>query len=232
MIAPIRVVIADDQEMIRDGIGVLLGSCGDIEVVGFAGDGREAVEVAARVRPDVIVMDVRMPRMDGLQATAAITAAKPDEDARPRILILTTFDHDDYVYDALASGASGFMLKGASARELAEAVRVVNAGDGLLAPSVTKRLIAEFATRRREGRVANPAALAQITPREMDVLREVARGASNAEIAGSLYLSEQTVKTHVGHLLAKLGARDRTQAVVFAYENGVVGSSRPPPPAG
>ncbi|MDR1294353.1 MAG: response regulator transcription factor [Bifidobacteriaceae bacterium] len=222
MSTPIRVIVADDQEMIRDGIGVLLASCADIDVIGFAGDGREAMDVAAQVNPDVIVMDIRMPHMDGLQATASITAAKTDADARPRILILTTFDHDDYVYEALASGASGFMLKGASARELIEAVRVVNAGDGLLAPSVTKRLIAEFSTRRREGRTANPTVLAQVTPREMDVLREVARGASNAEIAERLYLSEQTVKTHVGHLLAKLGARDRTQAVVFAYENGVV----------
>jgi DNA-binding NarL/FixJ family response regulator len=219
---PIRVVVADDQEMIRDGIGVLLTSSGDIDVVAFAANGHEAVEAAEREAPDVIVLDIRMPGMDGLAATAAITAAKADQDSPPRILILTTFDHDDYVYEALAAGASGFMLKDASARQLIEAVRVVHAGDGLLAPSVTKRLIGAFAARRREGRAADPTALGLLTPRELDVLREVARGLSNAEIAARLYLSEQTVKTHVAHILAKLGARDRTQAVVFAYENGVV----------
>jgi DNA-binding NarL/FixJ family response regulator len=219
--SPIRVVLADDQEMVRDGIAVLLASSGEIEVVGSAADGHEAVETCKRMAPDVIVMDIRMPRMDGLRATAAITAAKTSEDAPPRILVLTTFDDDDYVYEALASGASGFMLKDASARELIDAVRVVHRGDGLLAPSVTKRLIADYAARRRDGRGANPAALAGLTPREIDVLREVARGLSNGEIATRLFLSEQTVKTHVGHILAKLGARDRTQAVVFAYENGV-----------
>jgi DNA-binding NarL/FixJ family response regulator len=222
MNAPIRVLLADDQEMIRDGIGVLLASSGQIEVVGSAADGHAAVELAAQVDPDVIVMDIRMPRMDGLQATAAITAAKPNAQTKPHILILTTFDHDDYVYEALAAGASGFMLKDASAGQLIEAVRVIHAGDGLLAPSVTKRLIAEFASRRRVGKAPPAPALAQLTPRELDVLREIARGLSNAEIAARLYLSEQTVKTHVGHILAKLGARDRTQAVVFAYENGVV----------
>ncbi|MDR1427460.1 MAG: response regulator transcription factor [Bifidobacteriaceae bacterium] len=222
MTQAIRVIVADDQEMIRDGIGVLLTSSGEIEVVGFAADGQEAVEMSAQTKPDAIVMDIRMPHMDGLAATAAITAAKTSEDSPPRILILTTFDHDDYVYEALASGASGFMLKDASARELIAAVKVVASGDGLLAPSVTKRLIAQFAMRRREGRAADPAVLARLTARELDVLREIARGLSNMEIAARLYLSEQTVKTHVGHVLAKLGARDRTQAVVFAYENGVV----------
>ncbi|MDR1153032.1 MAG: response regulator transcription factor [Bifidobacteriaceae bacterium] len=222
MADPIRVLLVDDQEMIRDGLAALLVSSGQIDVVGFAGDGHEAVEVAGRVTPDVIVMDIRMPRLDGLQATAQITAAKQHEDTPPRILILTTFDHDDYVYEALAAGASGFMLKDASAQELIDAVRVVHAGDGLLAPSVTKRLIAEFATRRRAGRGTNPGALSQLTPREVDVLREIARGLSNAEIATHLYLSEQTVKTHVAHILMKLAVRDRTQAVVFAYENGVV----------
>jgi DNA-binding NarL/FixJ family response regulator len=222
MTHPIRVVLADDQEMIRDGLSVLLASSGEIEVVGQAADGREAVDLAAQTRPDVVVMDIRMPHLDGLRATAQITAAKPHEDGPPRILILTTFDHDDYVYEALASGASGFMLKDASAKDLIDAVRVVHAGDGLLAPSVTKRLIAEFAARRRGGRGANPAALAELTPREIEVLQEVARGGSNAEIAEHLYLSEQTVKTHVGHVLTKLRVRDRTQAVVFAYENGVV----------
>ncbi|MDR1152813.1 MAG: response regulator transcription factor, partial [Bifidobacteriaceae bacterium] len=150
------------------------------------------------------------------------TEAKDREDTAPRILILTTFDHDDYVYEALAAGASGFMLKDASAQELIDAVRIVHAGDGLLAPSVTKRLIAEFAARRRTGRGLSPTAVNQLTPREVDVLREIARGLSNAEIAAHLYLSEQTVKTHVAHILTKLAVRDRTQAVVFAYENGVV----------
>ncbi|MDR2564453.1 MAG: response regulator transcription factor [Bifidobacteriaceae bacterium] len=222
MTGPIRALLADDQEMIRDGLGVLLESSGEIELVGFAADGLEAIELAARLEPDVIVMDIRMPRLDGLQATAQITAAKDGQDVPPRILILTTFDHDDYVYEALAAGASGFMLKDASARELIEAVRVVHAGNGLLAPSVTKRLISEFASRRRAGRVAKTEALAELTPRELDVLREMAGGFSNAEIAERLFLSEQTVKTHVGHVLTKLGVRDRTQAVVFAYENGVV----------
>ncbi|MDR3202757.1 MAG: response regulator transcription factor [Bifidobacteriaceae bacterium] len=218
----IRVVVADDQEMIRDGIGILLASSGEIEIAGEAGDGAQAVEAAARVEPDVIVMDIRMPRMDGIEATAAITAAKTAEDAAPRILILTTFDHDDYVYDALAAGASGFMLKDASARDLIEAVKVVHRGDALLAPSVTRRLLADLAGRRREGRAPNPQAAAALTPRELDVLREVARGLSNGEIAQTLFLSEQTVKTHVGHILTKLAVRDRTQAVVFAYENGLV----------
>jgi DNA-binding NarL/FixJ family response regulator len=222
MTRPIRVVLADDQEMIRDGLSVLLASSGQIDVVGFAADGSEAVQVATQVNPDVIVMDIRMPHLNGLEATAQITAAKVHPDCPPHILILTTFDHDDYVYEALAAGASGFMLKDASAKELIDAVQVVHAGDGLLSPSVTKRLIVEFASRRRAGRGPNPAALSELTPREVDVLREIAGGRSNAEIAARLYLSEQTVKTHVGHVLTKLGVRDRTQAVVFAYENGVV----------
>ncbi|MDR1634115.1 MAG: response regulator transcription factor [Bifidobacteriaceae bacterium] len=222
MTRPIRALLVDDQEMIRDGLGVLLESSGEIEMVGFAADGREAIDLAAELEPDVIVMDIRMPKLDGLQATAQITASKQAEDSPPRILILTTFDHDDYVYEALAAGASGFMLKDASARELIEAVRVVHAGNGLLAPSVTKRLIVEFASRRRAGRGAKPEALEDLTPRELDVLREMAGGFSNAEIAERLFLSEQTVKTHVGHVLMKLSVRDRTQAVVFAYENGVV----------
>jgi DNA-binding NarL/FixJ family response regulator len=219
---PIRVMLVDDQEMIRDGLGVLLGASGALEIVAQAGDGAEAVRLAAAGDVDVIVMDIRMPVMDGIEATAAITAAKTSPDSAPRVLILTTFDHDDYVYDALAAGASGFMLKDAPARDLVEAVRVIHRGDALLAPSVTRRLLADLASRRREGRGSNPAAVAALTPRELDVLREMARGRSNGEIAEALFLAEQTVKTHVGHVLTKLGVRDRTQAVVFAYENGVV----------
>ena len=217
----IRVLLVDDQEMIRDGLKVLLASTGEIEVVGEAGDGAAAIEMARKLAPDVIVMDIRMPGVDGIEATQAIIESK-DSDGPPRVLILTTFDHDDHVYDALAAGASAFLLKDAPARDLIEGVRVVHRGDALLAPSVTRRLLADFAGRRREGRGADPRAVAALTPREVDVLREVSRGLSNAEIAGSLYLSEQTVKTHVAHILMKLAVRDRTQAVVFAYENGLV----------
>ncbi|MDR1799451.1 MAG: response regulator transcription factor [Bifidobacteriaceae bacterium] len=228
MTQPIRVVLADDQAMIRDGLAVLLASSGEIEVVGQAADGAQAIEVTAATNPDVVVMDIRMPGMDGIQATGAIVQAQggpdgPDSEVPgPRVLILTTFDHDDYIYDALAAGASGFMLKDASARDLIEAVKIIARGDGLLAPSVTRRLLADFAGRRRAGRGANPNAAAALTPRERDVLREVARGLTNLEIAQSLFLSEQTVKTHVAHILDKLGLRDRTQVVVFAYENDLV----------
>ncbi|WP_308188924.1 response regulator transcription factor [Streptacidiphilus sp. ASG 303] len=221
----IRVVLADDQEMVRDGLGALLSSAPDIELVGEAGDGLQAVEAAARLRPDVVVMDIRMPGMDGLTATGRIIGDQTDPGA-PRILILTTFDLDEYVYEALALGASGFLLKDAPARDLIDAVRVVARGEALLAPSVTRRLIADFARRRRYGAL-RPEAAAALTQRELDVLREVSRGLSNAEIAERLVLSEQTVKTHVGRILAKLGLRDRTQAVVFAYENGLT-----PPPGG
>jgi DNA-binding NarL/FixJ family response regulator len=213
----VRVVIADDQGMVRSGFTTLLNSEPDIEVVGEAVNGQEAVARAAQLRPDVILMDVRMPVMDGLQATREITAM----DGGPRVLVLTTFDLDDYVYQALRWGASGFLLKDASARELAEAVRVVAAGDGLLSPSVTRRLIAEFA---RMGAPRGPSrkTLQNLTERETEVLALVARGLSNAEIAGRLVVAEQTVKTHVSRVLMKLGLRDRTQAVVLAYETGVV----------
>lgn len=222
----IRVLIADDQVMIRDGLAALLSSDPGIEVIGQAGNGREAVEMARRLDPDVVVMDIRMPEMDGLAATAEL-AGDPDPngdpaDARPKVLMLTTFDLDEYVYEALGAGASGFLLKDASAADLVNGVRVVAAGDALLAPSITRRLIGDFARRRRHQR-PSPKATAGLTPRELDVLRLMARGLSNAEIAAELVLAEQTVKTHVGHVLTKLGLRDRTQAVVYAYENGLVG---------
>ncbi|TDC51148.1 response regulator transcription factor [Actinomadura sp. KC345] len=225
----IRVLIADDQVMIRDGLAALLSSDPGIEVIGQAGNGREAVEMARRLDPDVIVMDIRMPEMDGLAATAELIGdPPPDADdvdpaaAHPKVLILTTFDLDEYVYEALGAGASGFLLKDASAADLVNGVRVVAAGDALLAPSITRRLIGDFARRRRHQR-PSPKATAGLTPRELDVLRLIARGLSNAEIAAELVLAEQTVKTHVGHVLTKLALRDRTQAVVFAYENGLVG---------
>ena len=213
----IRVVIADDQGMVRSGFTVLLNAQPDIEVIGEAVNGQEAVVHAAGLRPDVILMDVRMPVLDGLQATREITAM-PDP---PKILVLTTFDLDDYVYEALRSGASGFLLKDASARELADAVRLVAAGDALLAPGVTRRLIAEFA---RMGAPRSPTRkhLDGLTERESEVLALVARGMSNGEIAGHLVVAEQTVKTHVSRILMKLGLRDRTQAVVLAYETGLV----------
>ncbi|MEV5575855.1 response regulator transcription factor [Spirillospora sp. NPDC052269] len=218
----IRVLIADDQVMIRDGLAALLSSDPEIEVVGQAGNGREAVDLARELAPDVVVMDIRMPEMDGLAATAEL-AGDPDEDSKaPKVLVLTTFDLDEYVYEALGAGASGFLLKDAPAADLVQGVRVVASGDALLAPSITRRLISDFARRRRHER-PRPAATAALTPRERDVLRLIARGMSNAEIAAELVLAEQTVKTHVGHVLTKLGLRDRTQAVVFAYENGLVG---------
>jgi DNA-binding NarL/FixJ family response regulator len=218
----IRVLIADDQIMIRDGLAALLGSAPDIEVVGQAGDGHEAVDLARRLAPDVVVMDVRMPTMDGIAATAEIASEPGAKDAGPRVLVLTTFDLDEYVYEALAAGASGFLLKDAPAADLINAVRVIAGGDALLAPSITRRLISDFAQRRRHQRPRRDIA-GLLTPRELDVLRLMARGLSNSEISGELFLAEQTVKTHVGHVLTKLGLRDRTQAVVFAYENGLTG---------
>jgi DNA-binding NarL/FixJ family response regulator len=218
----IRVVIADDQAMIRDGLAALLAVPADIEVIGQAANGREAVDLARRLSPDVVVMDIRMPVMDGLEATAELLGASHDGTEPPKVLVLTTFDFDDYVYEALGAGASGFLLKDASAADLITAVRVVAGGDALLAPSVTRRLIGEFARRRRHER-PRPDAAAALTRRELEVLKLVARGLSNAEIAGELFLAEQTVKTHVGHTLTKLGLRDRTQAVVYAYENGLTG---------
>ncbi len=213
----IRVLIADDQGMVRSGFSILLNAQPDIEVVGEAVNGEEAVSRSADLRPDVVLMDVRMPVMDGLRATRHITSGEDP----PKVLVLTTFDLDDYVYEALRAGASGFLLKDASARELSDAVRVVAQGDALLAPGVTRRLIAEFARmgapRGPDGRRAEG-----LTERETEVLGLVARGMSNNEIAAKLVVAEQTVKTHVGRILMKLELRDRTQAVVYAYETGLV----------
>ena len=213
----IRVVVADDQGMVRSGFSVLLNAQPDIEVVAEAVNGREAVTHAAALHPDVILMDVRMPVLDGLQATRQITAMTEP----PKVLVLTTFDLDDYVYEAPRSGASGFLLKDASARELADAVRLVAAGDALLAPGVTRRLIAEFA-RMGAPRTPGRKQIEGLTEREAEVLTLVARGMSNAEIAERLVVADQTVKTHVSRILMKLGLRDRTQAVVLAYETGLV----------
>ncbi|MEO7268022.1 MAG: response regulator transcription factor [Knoellia sp.] len=215
----ITVVIVDDQAMVRQGLGALLNAQPDLRVVGEAADGAEAVREVARLKPDVVLMDVRMPEVNGLDAAATILAS-PSPD-RPHVLMLTTFDVDDYVYEALRIGASGFMLKDAPSEELARAVRVVAAGDSLLAPSVTKRLIAEV-TKRRSGVPKGSPRLRELTPRELEVLELIARGLSNIEIATRLFVAEQTVKTHVSRVLAKLGLRDRAQAVVFAYEHGVV----------
>jgi DNA-binding NarL/FixJ family response regulator len=214
----IRVLIADDQAMVREGLSVLLNAQADIEVAAEAADGQEAVRKTAEARPDVVLMDVRMPVLDGLEATRRIVGGGA---ATPKVLVLTTFDLDEYVYEALRAGASGFLLKDASGQQLAEAVRVVAAGDALLAPSVTRRLIAEFS---RLGAPRGPSRrrIEQLTERETEVLALVATGRSNAEIAAELVVAEQTVKTHVGRILAKLGLRDRTQAVVFAYETGLV----------
>ena len=218
----IRVVIADDQELVRTGFRVILDSEPDIEVVGEAGDGREAIEAVQRHDPDVVLMDVRMPHLDGLEATRRIVTGT---DEGPRVLILTTFDLDEYVYEALRSGASGFLLKDGPAEQLLSAVRVVARGEALLAPRITRRLIAEFS---RVGRPnVPPARLDGLTARELDVLKLVARGLSNAEIAGELYVAETTVRTHLGHILTKLGLRDRVQAVVLAYETGLVRPGAP-----
>jgi DNA-binding NarL/FixJ family response regulator len=213
----IGVLVVDDQAMVREGFSALLDAQPGLHVVGEAGDGVAAVELAAATTPDVVLMDVRMPRMDGLEATRRILAAVP----ACRVVVLTTFDIDDYVYEALRSGASGFVLKDAPAADLVRAVEVVAAGEALLAPTVTRRLIADVAARPTVARAA-PSRFEVLTPREREVLVEVARGLSNAEIAARLVLAEETVKTHVGHILAKLSLRDRVQAVVLAYETGLM----------
>ena len=214
----IRVLVADDQPVVRAGFQTILEAQPDIVVVGEAADGREAVERARRTKPDVVLMDVRMPNLDGLQATRLL--AGPDVPDPVRVLVLTTFDLDDYVYEALRAGASGFLLKDVRRDELVSAVRVVAAGDALLAPSVTRRLIREFA--RRPAPNASQTVMQSLTPRERDVFDLVARGLSNAEIAARLYLGEATVKSHVTHILIKLGLRDRIQAVIHAYETGLI----------
>jgi DNA-binding NarL/FixJ family response regulator len=215
----IRVLVVDDQAMVRQGFGALPTAQPGIEVVGDSADGAEAVDAVRRLGPDVVLMDVRMPVMDGLEATRRILNAPGDR--HPRVLMLTTFDLDDYVYEALRAGASGFLLKDAPAADLTQAVRVVAAGEALLAPSVTRKLIADFARRPAANR-PKPERLHALTPRETEVLKLIARGMSNGEIAELLVLAEQTVKTHVGRILAKLDLRDRAQAVVIAYETGLI----------
>jgi DNA-binding NarL/FixJ family response regulator len=216
----VRCLIVDDQAMVRDGFGALLDAQPGISVVGRAADGAEGVRLRRKLKPHVVLMDVRMPVMDGLAATAEIVGGRM-EDPRSRVLILTTFDLDDYVYEALRAGASGFLLKDAPGDELVHAVRVIAAGDALLAPSVTKRLIADFTARRRRP-LGTPEGLDELTARELEVLRLIARGMSNAEISRELFIAEQTTKTHVGRILMKLHLRDRVQAVVLAYESGLV----------
>jgi DNA-binding NarL/FixJ family response regulator len=214
----IRVLIADDQQMVRQGFTVLLNAQPGIEVVGQAVDGLDAIVQVAELAPDVVLMDIRMPELGGIEATRRITGATPDI----KVLVLTTFDLDEYVYEALRAGASGFLLKDASADQLAEAVRVVAAGDALLAPGVTRRLIAEFSRLNGTLRAPLKSRVGDLTERETEVLALIAQGLSNAEIAEHLVVAEQTVKTHVGRILVKLGLRDRTQAAVFAYESGLV----------
>jgi DNA-binding NarL/FixJ family response regulator len=211
----LRALIVDDQAVVRLGFTTLLDSQADMRVVGSAGDGREAVRLAGELCPDVVLMDIRMPEMGGIEATGLLR----DVPCPPKVLILTTFDLDEYVYDALRAGASGFLLKDATPEQILEAVRVVGAGEALLAPALTRRLIAEFAGRAR---LVAPPQLQRLTPREREVLMRVARGLANAEIAADLHLAAQTVKTHVSAVLAKLGLRDRVQAVVLAYESGLV----------
>jgi DNA-binding NarL/FixJ family response regulator len=236
-VPPVRIVVADDHQVVRTGFAALLDTQPDFTVVGTASDGAEAVRIGRELSPDVVLMDVRMPVMDGIEATRRLAGSPA-----PRVLILTTFDLDEYVYDALCAGASGFLLKDVTAEQLFDAVRVIAAGEALLAPAVTRRLISEFARMRpRPGALGAPggpgdttaAALTALTPRETQVLRLVSEGLSNPEIAARLVVTEETVKSHVSRVLAKLGLRDRTQAVVAAYESGLVipGSREPSPPA-
>jgi DNA-binding NarL/FixJ family response regulator len=222
---PVRIIVADDHDVVRSGFARLLDSQSEFTVVGTAPNGAEAVRIGRELQPDVVLMDIRMPGMNGIEATRELAGQGPDG---PRILVLTTFDLDEYVYDALRAGASGFLLKDVTAEQLFDAVRVVAAGDALLAPGITRRLISEFAQRPAPRPQPAPA-LAELTPRERQVLQLVAEGLSNSEIAGRLVVTEETVKTHVSRILNKLGLRDRTQAVVAAYETGlVVPGSRAP----
>ncbi len=215
----IRVLLADDQTLVRGGFRMILRGEPDIDVVGEAADGAEAIDLARELDPDVVLMDVRMPNMDGIEATRRIMDGS---EHAPRVLVLTTFDLDEYVYEALRAGASGFLLKDAPEEQLVSGIRIVAAGASLFAPAVTRRLIERFAD---AAPVVPPAALADLTPREQEVLRLLARGLSNAEIAAELFLSEHTAKTHVAHILDKLDLRNRVQAVVLAYESGIVRTS-------
>jgi DNA-binding NarL/FixJ family response regulator len=223
----IRVLIADDQALVRAGFAMILAAQPDLAVVGEVADGAEAIRAARALHPDVVLMDIRMPNVDGIEATTAIC-----RDTRAKVLVLTTFDLDEYVYEALRAGASGFLLKDMRRDELVEAVRVVAAGEALLAPAVTRRLIADVVARsRRQVPLRADARLAALTAREIDTLRQVARGLSNAEVAAELHVTEHTVKTHVSSVLTKLGLRDRVQAVVLAYESGLVQPGEAAPPA-
>jgi DNA-binding NarL/FixJ family response regulator len=224
----VRILVADDHEVVRSGFASLLDSQPEFTVVGTAADGHEAVRIGRELEPDVILMDIRMPGMDGIEATRRLVG--PGNQG-PRVLVLTTFDLDEYVYDALRAGASGFLLKDVTAERLFDAVRVIAAGEALLAPGVTRRLISEFAQRPTSTPAPAPA-LDELTPRETEVLRLVAEGLSNPEIASRLVVTEETVKTHVSHVLGKLGLRDRTQAVVAAYESGLVVPAARAPGAG
>jgi DNA-binding NarL/FixJ family response regulator len=213
------VLIADDQALVRAGFRMILEAEEDMDVVGEAADGREAVEEARRLRPDVVLMDVRMPDVDGIEATRRLLG---DDGAAVKVVMLTTFDMDEYVYDALRAGASGFLLKDVPPEQLVDGIRAVASGDALLAPAVTRRVIEEFVRRPPDSVRTAPPELAELTARELEVLKLVARGLANAEIAKELFISETTVKTHVAHVLMKLKLRDRVQAVVFAYESGLV----------
>jgi DNA-binding NarL/FixJ family response regulator len=220
----IRLLIVDDQELVRTGFRLFLETQDDLEVVDEAGDGAEAIERAKELRPDVVLMDIRMPGMDGVEATARLTAARIEPP--PRVLVLTTFDLDEYVFGALRAGAAGFLLKDAPRERLLEAIRVVHNGEALLSPSITRRLIEDFAA-RTDPLEPPTAVFEQLTPREREVLVLVARGLSNGEIAKRLVVTEATVKSHVGSILMKLNLRDRVQAVVFAYEHGIVAAGDP-----
>lgn len=224
--AAIRVMLVDDQPMILNGISMMLKTSSDIEVVATASNGIEAVALERETRPDVIVMDIRMPELDGIQATRQILAVdRPESQLPPAILVLTTFDHDDYVIDALVAGASGFLLKDASTEELLGAVRTVAGGEAILDPSVTRALVKGVIAARRVQVAPDPAVVALLTPRELDIVALLAQGMSNLELADRLVLSEQTVKTHIRNILAKLQLRDRTQVVAFAYQNGLDGEA-------
>lgn len=217
----IRILIADNEALVRGGLRMILEAQSDLDVIGEAADGVEAVNQARNLTPDLVLMDIRMPDLDGLEATRQVLA---DTEPAPRVLVLTTFDLDEYVYEAIRAGASGFLLKSASPHQLVHGIRAVASGDALLAPEITRRLLDRFVHRPPPGN-HTPPELTQLTQRELEVLRHIANGRSNAEIAGALYLSEATIKTHVTHLLGKLQLRDRVQAVVLAYRTGLMDDS-------